>query len=499
MEPFPAHLYAAEAGFRCSSKALWAANRNGFRSVQYRCLRIPKFFDPWTDVPAGTADTPVVIPFPATWAEPTEIEETVFMKTPELQQSRNANRTSTRRITSMFLSLVGILGVALASRAMYAAPSNWQVPFQYPAPLGVGTGTNVQSVPISLQTGGTIATVTVVTQGAVGEDFTAVASGTCVPGQTFSTGGGCTASVQFLPKAPGRRQGAVVLLDANGSVLGTTLLYGIGVGPVGVFVPATIKTVAGNGAWVFRNDGGLAIDSPIFLPGGMAADGAGNVFISDSSNNRIRRVDISSGVIVTVAGTGSPGSGGDNGIATSASVNTPTGMVIDGAGNVIFADSANHAVRKLTLATGILSTIAGQLGQQGYTGDGGQAFSALLNTPESVAFDGKGDLLISDTGNHVIRRIDAATGAISTIAGTGRAGFSGDGGTGTAAALNTPWGIANRCEREPLYSRPFKPANPKAEHSGHDNHSSRNRDRGVQRRWRTRDFGKRERSGGHRR
>ncbi len=364
------------------------------------------------------------------------------MNIPRLSQHCNTKRASNRRPISLSLALLVIFGAAIDPCALYALNGDWQTPFLYPTPLSVSIESSAQTVPVAIQAAGTVATISVLTQGLAGGDFTAEASGTCAPGGAFKLGDGCTATVRFQPKAPGGRQGAISLLDANGRVLGTTLLYGTGVGPVGVFLPATINTVAGNGAWVYRGDGGPAIDSPIFLPGGMAADGAGNIFLSDSSNNRIRRVDVVSGMISTVAGIGSPGSSGDNGVAISASVNTPTGILIDGAGNIIFADSANHAVRKLTLATGFLSTIAGQLGQQGYAGDGGAAFSAVLNTPESVAFDPKGNLFISDTGNNVVRKIDASTGTISTVAGTGKAGFSGDGGVGTAAALDTPWGIA---------------------------------------------------------
>ncbi len=358
--------------------------------------------------------------------------------TKPLQEIRGTHKLSTRSILWL---LTASLGLAFnPQRGM--AVTHPQPPFQYPSALRVRSGADVQSVRITIESAGFAGSFVALTQGAAGGDFIALAPANCSPGQPLSSLDVCTVSVQFAPRAPGLRQGAISVLDGNGRALGTTLLSGIGLGSVGVFVPATINTVAGNGAWVFRGDGGPAVSSPIFLPGGMAADGAGDLFISDSSNNRIRRVDAASGIITTVAGNGSPGNDGDTGPATSASVNTPTGLVIDGAGNVIFADSANHAIRKLTLATGILSTIAGQLGQQGYTGDGSAASAALLNTPESVAFNASGDLFLSDTGNHVIRMVSAATGIISTVAGTGKASFSGDGGSGLSAGLNTPWGIA---------------------------------------------------------
>ena len=345
-----------------------------------------------------------------------------------------------KRVAYGCLGLALFLGVTtVPAMALFLG----QAAFQFSARSAVASGSQTQSVSVSLPTGGTIGTVLVTTQGKAQGDFTAISGGTCAAGAIFLPTTSCTVQVHFAPLAPGERHGAIVLTDGSGTLLATRLLYGIGTGSAAVLVPPTMQTIAGNGTWIYRNDGDLAINSSIFLPGGVAVDGNGNVFLSDTSNNRVRRVDASSQIISTVAGTGTPGFAGDGGQATAAAINLPSGMVIDGAGNVLFADSGNNVVRKLTVATGMLTTLAGQLGQSGSSGDGSLATAALLNSPEGIALDAAGDIYVADTYNATIRRIDAVTGIISTVAGTpGMFGSSGDGGRGTSAVLNTPWGIA---------------------------------------------------------
>ena len=226
-------------------------------------------------------------------------------------------------------------------------------------------------------------------------------------------------------------------------VLGTRTLYGIGSGSLGVLFPGTMDTLAGvSGTWFYKYDGVPANYAPIYFPEGVAADASGNVFLSDSNNNRIRRIDAQSGLISTVAGISSAGTAGDNGSATSAALNTPAAMIVDGAGDILFVDSQNQAIRRISLATGMISTIAGQLGTAGFSGDGGPATSALLNTPQSLAMNARGDLYIADSNNRRIRKVDAQTGYISTVAGTGSVGSGGDGGPGTAAQMNQPFGLA---------------------------------------------------------
>ncbi len=200
----------------------------------------------------------------------------------------------------------------------------------------------------------------------------------------------------------------------------------------------TISTVAGTGERGFGGDGGPATEAQLDFPSGMATDAAGNLYIADQVNNRIRKVD-SLGVISTIAGTGERGFGGDGGPAVQAQFNWPRGLTMDGAGNLFIADQGNHRIRMVDFA-GTISTIAGT-GEQGFDGDGGPATEAQLNSPPGVAVDSEGNLYIADLVNHRIRKVDSS-GVISTIAGTGEQGFGGDGGPATDAQLHFPQGVA---------------------------------------------------------
>ncbi len=202
-----------------------------------------------------------------------------------------------------------------------------------------------------------------------------------------------------------------------------------------------ISTVAGDGTRGFGGDGGAAVAAQLDFPRGVALDGAGNLYIADSLNQRIRKVN-AAGVITTVAGDGTEGYGGDGDAALAAQLNRPFGVMPDGAGNLYIADTGNHRIRKVN-AAGRISTVAGDAtrGYGGYGGDGGAALAAQLNSPIGMALDGAGNLYIADAGNHLIRKVDTA-GVITTVAGSGTAGFSGDGGAAVAAQLNSPAGMA---------------------------------------------------------
>ena len=160
----------------------------------------------------------------------------------------------------------------------------------------------------------------------------------------------------------------------------------------------------------------------------------GNVYIADTGNNVIRKINTSGG-ITTVAGNKAEGYSGDNGAATNATLYTPTGVAVDGAGNLYIADTNNNRIRKVG-TSGTITTIAGT-GTAGYSGDSGAATSATLNKPAAVVVDSTGNLYIADTGNDVVRMI-ATAGTISTFAGNGSAGYSGDGGPATSARLIVP-------------------------------------------------------------
>ena len=206
-------------------------------------------------------------------------------------------------------------------------------------------------------------------------------------------------------------------------------------------ISGTISTVAGNGQNGFAGDGGPATSAQINNPVGVAIDAAGNLYIADSGNARIRRVDAATNVITTAAGNGQIGSGGDGGPATSAQLGRPQGVAIDAAGNLYFADDEYAVIRRVDKIAGTISTVAGNH-SNGFSGDGGPATSAQINDPVGVAIDAAGNLYIADCLNSRIRRVDATTHAITTVAGNGIAGFSGDGGLATSAQMQNPQGVA---------------------------------------------------------
>jgi sugar lactone lactonase YvrE len=210
----------------------------------------------------------------------------------------------------------------------------------------------------------------------------------------------------------------------------------------------TITTIAGNGTAGFSGDGGPATSAQLNRPTGTAVDSSGNVYISDTGNNRVRKIALN-GTITTLAGSGrctskdDPGSTpmalpGDGGPATQASLCSPTGVAVDQSGNVYIADTNHNAVRIVSNA-GIITTFAGY-GKAGSSGDGGKATKATLNSPTGVAVDGVKNVYIADTGNNKVRKVNTS-GIISTFAGTGVQGYGGDGGAATSAQMNQPTGL----------------------------------------------------------
>ena len=204
-----------------------------------------------------------------------------------------------------------------------------------------------------------------------------------------------------------------------------------------VDVTGIITTVVGNGTAGFSGDGGPATAAQLNLPTDVAVDAAGNIFIIDQSNERIRKV-APNGIISTAAGNGVIGYSGDGGAGANAQLSSPTGLDVDATGNIFFADQGNQRVRKIA-TNGIITTVAGT-GVYGYSGDGAAATSANLSAVIDVAVNATGELFIADQFNQRIRKVDV-NGIITTIAGNGTAGFSGDGGPATQAQLNSPYGI----------------------------------------------------------
>ncbi len=194
----------------------------------------------------------------------------------------------------------------------------------------------------------------------------------------------------------------------------------------------------GTGIGGYTGDGGLAGSAELNSCTGVAFDGAGNIYIADRANNVIRKVN-TFGIISTFAGNGTAGYSGDYGPATAAKLNQPYNVAADAPGNVYIADYSNNVIRKVS-TSGIITTYAGT-GVAGYSGDAGPASSAKLHNPAGVALDTFGNLYIADANNNAIREV-ITSGSIYTLAGTGTAGYSGDGGNSTLAQLNYPVSIA---------------------------------------------------------
>ena len=350
---------------------------------------------------------------------------------------------------------------AVLAALLLATSGAWAQNGVFSTPQPVGVISSAQAVTVTAPVTGTVHTVEVLTMGASGLDFAGVpGSSTCAIGFQFTSGvKTCTESVTFKPAAPGLRAGAVVLLDAGGNVLATAYLSGIGLGGLGVLVPGNILPVAGDGSYKDAVTNGIpAMQAELYLPSGVTEDSAGNLYIADTLHNMIRMVCASAtsatisgttctgaGIITTIAGKGAVGYGGDSGPAANATLSSPSGVALDGAGNLYIADTGNDVVRMIGAATGNITTVAGD-GTAGYrlTDDGGLATLAELDAPQSVTLDRGGNLYIADTYNQRIRRVDAISGIITTVAGDGTAGYrlSDDGGLATTAELNFPDAVA---------------------------------------------------------
>jgi hypothetical protein len=275
-------------------------------------------------------------------------------------------------------------------------------------------------------------------------DFSAAA-----PNCAGTNGINCTISVSFAPQSPGLKQNAVLVFDASNNLVATTLLHGIGQASQVSVHPGVITTFAGTGGFGFGGDGGPANQAVLANPQGVATDAVGNVYIADATNQVVRK--ISNGIISTVVGSTAggitaAGYSGDGGLAVNAKLNTPTAIAVDGAGSLYIADFGNNVIRKVD-PTGHISTFAGGgTGSSGGDGlgDGGQATAAIFSGPSDVAVDSTGNVYIADSLHGLVRQVDLS-GKIWVVAGGGPGGGSdslGDGASATSAVLSNPSGIA---------------------------------------------------------
>lgn len=219
-------------------------------------------------------------------------------------------------------------------------------------------------------------------------------------------------------------------------------------------VPGTISSSVGTGAKGYTGDGGPATRALLDQPFHISQDRDGHFYVADTGNHCIRKIDLRTGIITTVAGNGRLGYTGDGGPATAATMNEPYGVLPDRDGNLFIVDRLNAAIRRVDKRTGVITTYAGT-GQRGFSGDGGPASQAQLREPNALDFDPKGNLYIADVSDNRIRRVDRETGIITTVSGTGKREFTGDGGPGAQAGIQGARGVAfDRagnlwiCERE---------------------------------------------------
>lgn len=252
-------------------------------------------------------------------------------------------------------------------------------------------------------------------------------AGNGVPG--FADGAATTAAQFFSP------QGLAV--DSSGNIYIADVRNNV----IRKLSGSTVSTVAGNGTQPpgANGNGGLAINAYLNSPAGVAVDGSGNLFIADAGNSRIQRVDAATGIVTTVAGNGNAGFFGDGLLAKSAQLNLPLGIAVDTAGNLYIADTFNNRVRKVTAGTNIITTIAGST--TGFGGDFGPGPSAKLNHPTAIAIDSARNIYVADSLNNRIRML-APSGIIQTIAGNGISAYRGDTGPATSASIASPTGVA---------------------------------------------------------
>ena len=208
-----------------------------------------------------------------------------------------------------------------------------------------------------------------------------------------------------------------------------------------ILTAQSIKTVAGAGTAGFSGDGGPGVEAAINNPYGLVVGPDGALYFCEIGNHRVRRLDLKTNVITTVAGSGRKGYSGDGGPATAADLNEPYEVRFDRPGNMFFVEMQNHVVRRVDAKTHLITTVAGT-GAAGFSGDGGPAVKAQFKQPHSIAFDRQGHLVVCDIGNHRIRRIDLKSGTIETWAGNGKRGKIPEGVKADEAPLNGPRAIA---------------------------------------------------------
>jgi hypothetical protein len=357
------------------------------------------------------------------------------MKHQELKmnlQEHMSNRSSTTSLgkLSLALFLCGTASVQVAAQVI-SAPNLKQF-----EPRDVGTTSEVRQVRISLNHPLAISSIALA-PGFSDFSITGPVTGCVVDGHTVNPAfTGCQLPVVFQPKFPGYRSAPLIVTDNTGARYSVGLT-GTGLAPQAAFTPGIATSVAGGGPTpYFGGDGGPATQANLNEPFAVVVDSAGNYYIADSANNRVRKVD-TNGIITTYAGTGQGGYSGDGGPAINAEL-FPRALALDAANNLYIIN--NSSVRKVD-AGGIITTVVNGSKTSGFSGDGGPAIDAQLFQPLGISIDAKGNIYIADTSNYRVRKIDTS-GIITTVAGNGTSGRNGDGGPATSAQLGYTQGVA---------------------------------------------------------
>ncbi|MFI7274623.1 fibronectin type III domain-containing protein [Streptomyces sp. NPDC049879] len=316
-----------------------------------------------------------------------------------------------------------------AGESAASAPSDPVVP--------AAPGTTAPAAPDQVRARGGVREATV-TWRAPGDDGGAPVTSYTVraePGGATATATGTTATVTGLDPADAYTF-TVLAVNAAGASAPSAPSAPVAVTAADPhLVPGRITTLAGTGAQDFSGDGGPAADAALSNPFGVATDASGDIWIADTGNQRVRRVDAATGTVTTVAGNGTRGYGGDGGPATDASLRDPNAVAIGPDGDLWIADTGNRRVRRVDAATGTITTVLGT-GSRGDTGDGGPGTDARIGSPSGIAVAPDGTAYVSDTNASRVRALAPDTGVVTAFAGTGRAGFSGDGGPATEAAFS---------------------------------------------------------------
>jgi sugar lactone lactonase YvrE len=271
-------------------------------------------------------------------------------------------------------------------------------------------------------------------------DFT-ISSTTCAASTVYGASGEiCQATITFTPTAAGYRKATAIFTDSTGASVQSDLT-GIGTASAVALLPGTASTLAGTGVAGSSGDGSTATAAKLNMPVGTALDSAGNLYVADTGNDTIRKITPSGTISIIAGQSGTAGFAGDGSAASVATLNAPTALAVDGAGNIYIADTGNNRVRLINVVSRTISTFAGT-GTAGYTGDSFAPATAQLNHPSGLALSLSGILYIADTGNNVVRYAGIRGGSMGTYAGTGTAAYAGDSGLASAASLSAPSGLA---------------------------------------------------------